>query len=410
MATDDSFPQRPGRREAAFPWITWVAVLVAGILILRSMGIGWPRGWVQHRNLRQDRPIDAQFVDHDMDLSQVTPRDVAPRGTLRDDEQQTIELFENCSRSVVFIRTSAYAVSRFSLNPMNVQVGTGSGFVWDKEGHIVTNFHVLEGASRADVILSDQTTWPAELVGSEPDKDLAVLKIRAPARRLNPLPIGSSSDLQVGQSVYAIGNPFGLDQTLTTGVISGLEREIRARNDRRIEGVIQTDAAINPGNSGGPLLDSSGRLIGVNTAIVSPTGAYAGVGFAIPVDTVNRVVPQLVEFGQTIRPWFGVALAPPNVLQRAGIEGVLVLRVEPGSTAAEAGIQPTQMDEDNLRLGDIILALDGETIRTAGDLHDYLANHKVGDSAKITVLRDAGTDNTRKVTLQARLKAQAVQE
>ena len=216
---------------------------------------------------------------------------IAPRGSLTSDEKLTIDLFRASSPSVVYITTLTRRQNWFSMNVEEIPSGTGSGFVWDRRGHIITNFHVIENASRFEVTLADQTTWEADVVGKAPEKDLAVLRIEAPATSLEPLTVGESENLLVGQKVFAIGNPFGLDHTLTTGVISALGRAITSRDETRIEDVIQTDAAINPGNSGGPLIDSSGRLIGVNTLIYSPSGASAGIGFAIPVDTISWVVP-----------------------------------------------------------------------------------------------------------------------
>ncbi len=233
------------------------------------------------------------------------PRTVAPRGDLAADEQSTIELFQRASPSVVYITTLARQRHPWTRNVLQVPKGTGSGFIWDDRGHIVTNWHVLEGASAARVRLSDQSVYNAVLVGGSADHDLAVLKIRAPFRSLVPVPLGTSRDLQVGQKVFAIGNPFGLDQTLTTGIISALNRTLSGVGERPIERMIQTDAAINPGNSGGPLLDSAGRLIGVNTAIYSPSGAYAGIGFAVPVDTVNQVVPRLIANSRYANARFG---------------------------------------------------------------------------------------------------------
>ncbi|HHH13620.1 MAG TPA: trypsin-like serine protease, partial [Thiolapillus brandeum] len=225
------------------------------------------------------------------------PRAVTPRGSLAEVEQTNIAIFRKASPSVVYITTTEDLVNLWTRDITRIPRGTGSGFVWDGHGHIVTNFHVIEGASAAYVRLQDQKTYRAVLVGASPADDLAVLRIQASLSILKPLPIGSSADLQVGQMVYAIGNPFGLDHTLTTGVISALDRTIRTENGV-VDGLIQTDAAINPGNSGGPLLDSAGRLVGVNTAIYSPSGAYAGIGFAVPVDRVNRVVPQLIAHGR----------------------------------------------------------------------------------------------------------------
>lgn len=332
---------------------------------------------------------------------QATPRPVAARGDLGAEEKTTIALFRQASPSVVHITTLTVARDFFSLNLLQIPEGTGSGFVWDHAGNIVTNFHVIQNADAAQVTLSDQSSWKARLVGAAPDKDLAVLRINAPTSRLRPIPIGSSKDLQVGQKVFAIGNPFGLDQTLTTGVISALGREIESVTRRPIQGVIQIDAAINPGNSGGPLLDSAGRLIGVNTQIYSPSGAFAGIGFAIPVDTVNRFVPELIRYGKVIRPGIGVQVAEDQIAQRLGLSGVLVVDVARGSAAAIAGIRPTTRDSfGRVRLGDVIVAIDGKKIESVNDLFLVLDNYKVGDTVAISVLRD-GKRQEVKATLEA---------
>src|SRR5690606_6895557 len=292
------------------------------------------------------------------------------------------------SPSVVYITRLTVRADPFRRNLEQIPEGSGSGFVWDRAGHIVTNHHVVEGAGAARVTLSDGTTWPAQLVGSVASKDVAVLRIEAPESALHPLPIGTSHDLAVGQSVFAIGNPFGLDHTLSTGVVSGLEREIMSAGGVPIQGVIQTDAAINPGNSGGPLLDSAGRLIGVNTAIYSPSGASAGIGFAVPVDTVARVVPQLIEHGRVIRPALGVHLANPQILERFRIEGALVLQVQPGSPAAQAGLRPTQRDAyGRLILGDVIVSVDGEKVEDSLDVYRILDRKNVGDTVRLTIRR-----------------------
>jgi S1-C subfamily serine protease len=313
---------------------------------------------------------------------------VTPRGDLSQTEQSTIEIFRNAAPSVVYITRLAVRSDPFRRNLSEIPEGTGSGFLWDDRGHVVTNFHVIQGASGARVTLSDRSTWPAELVGTAPSKDLAVLRIAAPRAVLRALPIGASNDLLVGQNVFAIGNPFGLDHTLSTGVISGLEREIMGAGGRPIQGVIQTDAAINPGNSGGPLLDSAGRLIGVNTAIFSTSGNSAGIGFAVPVDTVRLIVPQLIEHGRIVQPGLGVNLADPSAIGLA-IEGALVLEVVPGSPAQQAGILPTQRDRFSgaLILGDIILAIDGERVRGAIDVYRNLDRHQVGDTVRLTLQR-----------------------
>ena len=247
---------------------------------------------------------------------EAVPRAVAPRGPLTSEEHANIEIFRRASPSVVHITSLGMQRDLFSLRVQEVPRGTGTGFVWDERGHIVTNFHVIQDANGAKVTLADQSSWDAELVGTFPGRDLAVLRIKAPRDKLPPIAIGSSRDLQVGQRVYAIGNPFGLDQTLTVGIVSALNREIESFGGRTIRGVIQTDAAINPGNSGGPLLDSAGRLIGINSQIASPSGASAGIGFAIPVDEVNRVVPRLIRDGRFVRPSIGVGAGSAE-LQRA---------------------------------------------------------------------------------------------
>ena len=330
-----------------------------------------------------------------------TSRTVTARGELFSDERSTINLFRQASPSVVNITTIGVERDLFTLNLYQIPQGTGSGFVWDINGDIITNFHVIQNADSAQVTLADQSNWKARVVGVAPDKDLAVLRIDAPANRLRPIPIGTSKDLQVGQSVYAIGNPFGLDQTLTTGVISALNREIESVTRRPIQGVIQSDAAINPGNSGGPLLDSAGRLIGVNTAIYSPSGASAGIGFAIPVDTVNRIVPELIRSGKIIRPGLGIQIADDQIAQRLGVTGILVVDVARGSAAAKAGIQPTRRDaEGRLRLGDIITALDGKKVESPNDLYLLLEKYKIGDAVNISILRNGKTVET-KVALEA---------
>jgi len=328
-------------------------------------------------------------------------RAVEPRGPLQPEEQTAISIFEQAKPSVVYITTLVYRRDLFTFNVFEIPQGTGSGFIWDDGGHVVTNFHVIYQAQDVQVSLSDQSVWKAEVVGRAPDKDLAVLKITAPGEKLRPIHVGMSSDLKVGQSVYAIGNPFGLDQTLTTGVISALGREIESLTRRPIQGVIQTDAAINPGNSGGPLLDSAGRCIGVNTAIYSPSGAYAGVGFAVPIDTVNRIVSQLIAFGKVIQPGLGIRYFEDSVARQVGIEeGVLVRDIERGGAAAGAGMMPTRYDrQGNVVLGDIIVAIDGQTIKTTDDLYKMLESHNVGDEVRVEVLR-----GNRKRTLAVRLQ------
>ncbi len=334
-------------------------------------------------------------------------RPVTARGDLAQDEQSTIALFKSASGSVVHINTAGLRRDRVSLNVMEIPQGSGSGFVWDHDGHVVTNYHVIQGAEVARVILeNDDNPYTARLVGAAPDKDLAVLKIDVPKSKLSPIPIGKSSDLQVGQKVFAIGNPFSLDQTLTTGVISGLGREITSVTQRPIQDVIQTDAAINPGNSGGPLLDSAGLLIGVNTAIYSPSGAYAGIGFAVPVDTVNAIVPQLIRSGKIDRPGLGVALWSDTHVQRLMERnslpraGALVREVSKGSAAEKAGIRPTQERDGRILIGDLIIAIDGTPINEQKDLFRILEGRQVGDNVSVTVQRA-----DEQIDLQATLQA-----
>ncbi len=330
---------------------------------------------------------------------------VTPRPDLAADERSTIELFRNASPSVVYITTLEQRRDRFSLNVFEIPQGSGTGFIWDDQGHVVTNYHVIAGngrrpPSRVQVTLADQSDYDARLVGVAPGKDLAVLRIDAPRDRLRTLPLGRSLDLVVGQNAYAIGNPFGLDQTLTTGVISALGREIRSRAGLPIRDVVQTDAAINPGNSGGPLLDSGGRLIGVNTAIYSPSGTDAGIGFAIPVDTVAWVVPELIANGELRRPTLGIEPANDGVARRAGVSGgVLILGVYSGSGAEEAGVRATYRDRrGRIVLGDVIVAVDGTPILEVADLYLALERREVGETVALTLRRE-GAEVTLDVTL-----------
>ncbi len=330
------------------------------------------------------------------------PRAVAPRGPLGADEQANIELFRRVSPSVVHITTLATQRDMFSMNVMQVPRGTGTGFVWDAQGHIVTNFHVIQGGSGARVTMADQTSFQAKLVGAFPDRDLAVLKIEAPADKLPPIAVGTSRDLQVGQRVYAIGNPFGLDQTLTLGVVSALNREIESFNGRTIRGVVQTDAAINPGNSGGPLLDSAGRLIGVNTQIASPSGASAGIGFAIPVDEVNRIVPRVIRDGRFVRPALGVTAGAPNLTRALNLpRGVAVVQVGNGSPAAKAGLQAFRRERNgDIVPGDVITAIDNEPVADLDGMLAQLERRSPGDSVTLTVWR-AGQTRKQTVLLAA---------
>ena len=334
----------------------------------------------------------------------VSPRFVTPRSALAPDERSTITLFEETAPSVVFITTLEHVRVRRPFRGSKVTrqpQGEGSGIIWDTEGHVVTNYHVINQAHSAIVRTADGKEYEASLVGTAPDQDLAVLKIAPQEKRLSPIVLGSSGDLKVGQSTFAIGNPFGLDHTLTTGVISALDREMESLSGRTIFGVIQTDAAINPGNSGGPLLDSAGRLIGVNTAIESPTGASSGIGFAVPVDTVNRIVPQVIKYGVAPRPGLGVRLAPAHFSERLGVQGAVILEVTPNTAAAAAELQPMYVDQrGRVRAGDVIIALDGQTVVTADDLGRLLDGRTVGDMVHLGITRD-GALRTVKLALQS---------
>ena len=338
------------------------------------------------------------FMDH-----RAEPRSVTPREDLSPEERANIQLFARCSPSVVFVRT-VQKVRRqrdiLNVDVLEVPQGSGSGIIWDQAGHIVTNFHVVaqavSGSDQLEVSITEHAKWiKAKTVGSEPDKDLAVIQIEPGDLALRPITIGTSHDLQVGQKVFAIGNPFGLDQTLTTGVVSALGRNIRSLTGRTIENVIQTDAAINPGNSGGALIDSAGRLIGMNTMIYSPSGTSVGIGFAVPVDTIFEVVPQLIEHGRIIRPILGVAMEPESAAKMIAKQwgtsgGVLIQSVTPDSGAAVAGLRGRHTDEDGDTMpGDLIIAIDDKVIESYDGLRDVLDKHRPGDKVKVTYLRDA---------------------
>lgn len=317
------------------------------------------------------------------------PRAITARGDLAEDEKNTIDIFRESAPSVVFITSLAVRRNLFSLNAVQIPQGTGSGIIWDRDGRIVTNYHVISDASHIRVTLSDQSEHKAVLVGAAPDKDLAVLQISASANKLKPIAVGEASNLLVGQKVFAIGNPFGLDHTITSGIISALGREINAITGRTIKGVIQTDAAINPGNSGGPLLDSAGRLIGVNTAIYSPSGAYAGIGFAVPVEEINRVVPELIKHGRLIKPGIGVTLVDERYAARYGVRtGILIGEVEAGGPADQAGLQAARQYRGEIVSGDIIVGIDGTPVNSVEDIRTILENFKVGDEIELAYLRE----------------------
>ncbi|MBK5931681.1 S1C family serine protease [Halochromatium salexigens] len=320
------------------------------------------------------------------------PRAVTARGELAADERSTIAIFESVSPSVVYITTTNQLVSPWTREPGEVRRGTGSGFVWDDQRHIVTNWHVVAEASAAWVRLADQRSFRAELVGKSPAHDLAVLRISGAWQAPTPVPIGRSADLRVGQKVFAIGNPFGFDYSLTTGVVSALERTVYNERSGEIRSLIQTDAAINPGHSGGPLIDSAGRLIGINTAIFSTSGTFTGIGFAVPVDTINRVVPQLIARGRYMRPHIGIVgddgMSQP-ILKQLGVEGVLVLGVGSGSPAENAGLIETRVSPTGEVLpGDIIQRVDGHPVSEMEELIQVLEQYQVGDRVTLAILRE----------------------
>ena len=341
---------------------------------------------------------------HDKDPSSLALAEEAPPQGVSDpaavtDEQNSIEVYKAISPGVAFVNTTSYRQDFWGGTQEGK--GNGSGSVIDSNGHILTNYHVIEGAQKLSVSFGGDKTYPATLVGGDPDTDLAVLKIDPPAG-LSVVPLGESDNLVVGQKVLAIGNPFGLDRTLTTGVISGLQRPIRARNNRPIDAAIQTDASINPGNSGGPLLDKFGRMIGINSQILSPAGGSVGVGFAIPVNMAKRVIPQLIQYGEVRRPKLGAALPSVKDLAERGYrlpvqQGLLVYSVVPGGAAERAGLRAVT---DDGSLGDIIVSADGQTLNDMDDLFRLLDKKQIGDSVQLQVYRD-GKMNTIPVRLTA---------
>jgi len=360
-----------------------------GLLLVLSIGVFLGLSWkekiapkfnikpIKSSNTTKEEPTPSV-------LTNKKPDAIAFAKTLNSTEEAIIELFDATAPSVCFITTSNVRRDYWTRNIQEIPRGTGSGFVWDKDGNIVTNYHVIKGADKAQVTLADQTTWEATLVGVAPEKDLAVLKITAPKKLLKPIDRGNSNHLRVGQFVMAIGNPFGLDQTLTTGVISALDREIQSQTGAPIRGAIQTDAAINPGNSGGPLISSSGKLIGVNTSIYSPSGASAGIGFSIPAEEVNWVIPELIKYGKIKRPSLGIELAKSF----RSVNGAVVYHVYEGSNAEKAGIRPTLVDRyGRVYLGDVIVGLNQIDIKSNDDLQLALENYKAGDAVKLTIIR-----------------------
>jgi S1-C subfamily serine protease len=364
-------------------------ILVMGLLgggyylVGKSSNVNFDFG--KHEEAKSDETPDARAYPQEVKQ----PTNIAPVTQIFDTEKATIKLFENAKPSVCYITTLNTRQDYFTRNTEEIPSGTGSGFIWDTDGHIITNFHVIQGGDRATVTLADGKTYDAKVVGAAAEKDLAVLKIDAPSAKLKPLPIGTSHDLKVGQAAFAIGNPFGLDQTLTTGIVSALGREIKSLTGRPIRDVIQTDAAINPGNSGGPLLDSSGRLIGVNTQIYSPSGASAGIGFSIPVDEVNWVVPDLIKYGEVRRPVLGISLLPGQYAEQMNVQGVMVAEVLKGGPAAKAGLKALSQDRNgNIVKGDVITAINNVAVLNYNDLVLALEKNNVGDKVQLTIDRD----------------------
>jgi len=321
------------------------------------------------------------YIDYQL-YAATNPRAIEPRGDLADYERATIALFERVSPSVVqVVGRGAEAATRGE----DGAAQTGTGFVWDQAGHVVTNDHVVEGATALAVRLASGEAVSARIVGVAPNYDLAVIRLSGVRNMPPPIAVGSSADLKVGQAAFAIGNPFGLDQSLTTGIISALKRRLPTSGGREISNVIQTDAAINPGNSGGPLLDSAGRLIGVNTAIYSPSGSNAGIGFAIPVDVVNRIVPELIRNGRVPTPGIGIVAASEAVATRLGVEGVVIVHTAPGSPAERAGLRGVNASTGTL--GDVIVAANGKPVRRLDDLTDEIEQVGVGKAIALTVSR-----------------------
>lgn len=378
MIDMDQYPREPPRPSwwGRFGPLLLLLLLLGGILVWRFMPPEWSSG-----------PITDPTAK---------PRALTPAAGLLPEEAAYIEVNDKARKSVVSITTLGYHRNPISYDVEEVPQGAGSGFVWDDEkGYIVTNFHVVQDAQAAEVTLWDGSVHKARVVGQAPDKDLAVLKIPV-SNKLQKIAVGTSRDLKVGQLAFAIGNPFAVGVTFTQGVISGLERKMKSVTGRPIDNVLQTSAPINPGNSGGPLLDSSARLIGVNTAIYSPSGANAGIGFAIPVDTVNQVVPELIRRGKVERPGLGVQIATPQLVRKLGVKnGVLIVDTVPSGPAANAGLRGTKQNASGkiTQLGDVIVAIDGKPVSSVDDLYEALSSHRVGDVVKVTVQRgDEKTD------------------
>ena len=321
-------------------------------------------------------------------FSASTPRIVTPRGNLAESEQATIQLFKNVSPSVVHVYARAEPTISLFSNEQQSVVQSGSGIIWDAAGHVITNNHVVNGTAQIGVRLTSGEFVTARMVGAAPNYDLAVLQLERPTSALRPIAIGRSADLQVGQNTFAIGNPYGLEQTLTSGIVSALRRRLPTDSTYEIKGAIQTDAAINPGNSGGPLLDSAGRLIGVNSAIISGSGASAGIGFAIPVDVVNRIATQLIRTGRVPVPGIGIVASKESEATSLGIDGVIIVRTLPGSPAVKAGLEGATA---NGVIRDVITEADGKPIHSMSELVSTIEDAGVGNQVSLTVKRDGQT-------------------
>ena len=375
-------PRRPGRPGT--PFGTLLLAIVVGVT-LGILLLEWVGPWLAGRFRGPANDPAAK------------EREAVPRTGLDPDETEAIDLFKNTRDSVVNVDTLVLVRNRLDLQVQQQQAGTGSGFVWDTDGRVVTNFHVVRQAVQNNlslrVVMADRTTYQARVVGTAPDWDLAVLQIPAPKDKLRPIKLGTSGDLQVGQKAFAIGNPFGLSLTLTKGIVSALDREIESSTDHTIPGAIQIDAPINPGNSGGPLLDKDGRLIGVNTSIVGPSGGNVGIGFAIPVDTVNPVVTELIQRGRVQQPDLGLKLVDQRRVRRAGFAtGVMVGSVDPNGPAAAAGLRGLGRDPETgeVQAGDRIVAVNGRSVRGTDEFNAAVGRAKVGEVLKLTVERDEG--------------------
>tara|TARA_R110002072_G_scaffold104099_3_gene228431 strand:- start:487 stop:1587 length:1101 start_codon:yes stop_codon:yes gene_type:complete len=347
--------------------------------------------------------LTISWLDLEPETAAIAATQIATSGdeALTRDESNNITVFKDVSPAVVFVTNTQLRRQRFSLNVMEIPTGSGTGFIWDESGLIVTNFHVVNRANKITITLGSGASYEAEVVGTAPEKDVALLKIDAPNEDLKPIPLGDSEKLAVGRKVLAIGNPFALDTSLSVGVVSALGREIRSVSNRTIKNVIQTDAAINPGNSGGPLLNSMGQLVGVNTAIYSPSGASAGIGFAIPINAIKKIIPQLIEHGTLYRPVLGIETLTDYWAKRLQVKGIAILSVREGYPADQAGMVGVREDaRGNIHLGDVIVAIAGEPVTNEDSLLSLLERFEPGDTIEVTTLKDEEIQNYQ-VTLTA---------